>query len=286
MADSYGSYSLADIAAVTDRNRNYGCNDGYGWGDGNCLWIILLLLFMGGRNGFGNWGENGCCFGQVSVPGATQAQVDQLSARVDFNALEAAIAGNKDAICELSKQIGCSTAEVQSSICNVQSALQQASAATNLSICQLQNAVQAGDASIISTLQNCCCDIKTSILQQTNQLSSQLAECCCENRLAVCQTNNNIDKGFAATNVALTNGFANTAFAAERNTDRLIQNQNANTDKILAFLTNDKISTLQERLSAAAAEISQRDQTAAIIKALRGNSCGCNNGCGCGSCCV
>lgn len=283
MAD-YTGYSLADIAAVTDRNRD--CRDD-GWGMDGAWWIIILVLFMWGRNGFGNWGGNGVLPGQISVPGATQAQVEQLASRVDFNALEAAVAGNKDAIGELSRQIGCSTSELQSAICNVQSALQQASAATNLSICQLQNAVQAGDASIISTLQNCCCDIKTSILQQTNQLSSQLASCCCENRLAVCQTNNNIDKGFASTNVALTNGFATTAFAAERNTDRLIQNQNANTDKILAFLTNDKISTLQEKLSLASAEISQRDQSAYIISQLRNNNCGCGCGsCGCGNACV
>ena len=41
--------SLSDIAAVTNRNDGYG--DGM-WGN-NAWWIVILLLFGWGRNGFG-----------------------------------------------------------------------------------------------------------------------------------------------------------------------------------------------------------------------------------------
>ena len=40
--------SLADIAAVTGNNRN---NDGM-WGDG-AWWIVILLIFGWGNNGWG-----------------------------------------------------------------------------------------------------------------------------------------------------------------------------------------------------------------------------------------
>ena len=55
--------SLSDIAAVTNRNDSYGNGDGM-WGN-NAWWIVILLLFGWGRNGFGGFGGgygagNGC----------------------------------------------------------------------------------------------------------------------------------------------------------------------------------------------------------------------------------
>ena len=65
------NYSLSDIAAVTDGNRNGGMFGGNGdWG----AWIILFLLFgmfgRGGWGGFGGGGGGGC-----GAPCATQADV-------------------------------------------------------------------------------------------------------------------------------------------------------------------------------------------------------------------
>lgn len=67
-----GNYSLSDIAAVTDGNRNGGMFGGNGdWG----AWIILFLLFgMFGRGGYGGFGG----FGggpECGAPCATQADV-------------------------------------------------------------------------------------------------------------------------------------------------------------------------------------------------------------------
>lgn len=63
------NYSLSDIAAVTDGNRNGGMFGGNGdWG----AWIILFLLFgLFGRGGFGSgFGGSNC-----GAPCATQADV-------------------------------------------------------------------------------------------------------------------------------------------------------------------------------------------------------------------
>ena len=57
------NYSLSDIAAVTDGNRNNGMF-GNDW-----AWIIILLLFGYGGRGFGGFG------GGYSAPCATQADV-------------------------------------------------------------------------------------------------------------------------------------------------------------------------------------------------------------------
>ena len=65
-----GNYSLSDIAAVTDGNRNGGMFGGNGdWG----AWIILFLLFgLFGRGGYGGFGGAG---GGCGAPCATQSDV-------------------------------------------------------------------------------------------------------------------------------------------------------------------------------------------------------------------
>lgn len=64
------NYSLSDIAAVTDGNRNSGMFGGNGdWG----AWIILFLLFgMFGRGGWGGFGGGG---NNCGSPCASQADV-------------------------------------------------------------------------------------------------------------------------------------------------------------------------------------------------------------------
>lgn len=46
--------SLADIAAVTDGNRNNS-----GWGDGNGWWVLIILFALFGWGGNGGFGRNG-----------------------------------------------------------------------------------------------------------------------------------------------------------------------------------------------------------------------------------
>ena len=66
------NYTLSDIAAVTDGNRN---NGGFGGGDWGA-WIILFLLFgLFGRGGYGGFGGGSGGGGGGYAPCATQADV-------------------------------------------------------------------------------------------------------------------------------------------------------------------------------------------------------------------
>lgn len=293
-----GEYSLGDLAAVMDNKRGYGYGDGM-WGGGG-WWVILLLLFCGwGRGGFGGaYGAENVELNRMAADlGVTREGVNQISSKIDLTALEQAVAGNKDAICALSKQLGEEVADIESAICNVQSVIQSTAAQTNLQICDVRSAIQTGNLSVISALKDCCCTVRQEMasgfanvvantLAQTNALSRQIDSCCCENRLAICQTNNNIDKGFASVNNALTQGFANIGFQNERNTSAIIAAGHADTDRLLDYLNSQRITTLQEKLQAANVEISQRNQSDYILGQLRNNSCGYGcGGCGCNSCC-
>jgi translation elongation factor EF-Ts len=90
-------------------------------------------------------------------------------------------------------------------------------------------------------------------------------------------------QGFSSINTSVERGFASTAFETQKQTCDLIKNQDANTDKIIAWLNANKQSELEEKLSLARVEISQRNQTDAIFERLRNNHNNCCNPCG--GCC-
>lgn len=145
--------SAADVAAVT---RN---NDGYGNGmfGNDWAWIIILLLFGWGRNGFGN--NNG---------GATDGYV----LATDFANIERKLDGINNGICdstyEIANNLNGNFRTLDNAICNI-----------GFQSAQNTNAIQ-------SQLAECCCNTRAAIqenttqgVMNTNALSRQLSDCCC-----------------------------------------------------------------------------------------------------------
>ena len=85
------NYSLSDIAAVTDGNRNNGMF-GNDW-----AWIVILLLFGWGRNGFGGFGGGQGGYGVPCGVPATQAD---LAAGFNNSAVLSGINGIDSALCQ------------------------------------------------------------------------------------------------------------------------------------------------------------------------------------------
>lgn len=115
----------------------------------------------------------------------------------------------------------------------------------------------------------------------TQTLGSQLASCCCDLKEAIGGINYNIATQTCSLGRQI-----------ETSTRDIIEASHADTDRILAYLTNEKIASLQAQNSALQGQISQAHQTNTIISALRpaptpayvvANPYCCNNTCGCGS---
>ena len=136
--------SPADVAVLSGNNaRN---NDGLGF-DNGAWWIIILLLFGWGRNGFGNgFGGNG---------GIGENYV----LATDFATIERKLDGINNGICD-------STFALNNTINNgffgVQNSLTQGFSGLNTALLQ-------GNYALSSQLADCCCGVKT-----------QLADCCCK----------------------------------------------------------------------------------------------------------
>ena len=204
-------YSLADVAAAT-RGNGYG--DGM-FGGENGWWIILLFLFIWGRNGW-NGEDNG-------VPCATQADV---RAAVDQQTL----------ISKLDQQtygLADSTYALNNSIMNGFHGVDNA-------ICNLGYQAQTG----------------------FNSIANQISSCCCE-------TGRAIERGFADTNYNMATQFCDTRRAITDGTRDIIDNTNNGIRSILDFLTQDKISTLQNENQTLKFAASQQAQNNYLVSALR-----------------
>ena len=127
--------SIADIAAVTDGNRNNG------WGNGDGWWVLIILfaLFGWGGRGFGGFGGagNGCDAACATV-GDVERGFNQNATNQRFNAIDNAFA-----------QVGYRS-------------LEQANA-TNQGIAQLGYQLQGDFCNLGSQLQQCCCDTQRAI---------------------------------------------------------------------------------------------------------------------------
>ena len=122
------NYSLSDIAAVTDGNRNNGMFGNDAW------WIIILLLFGYGRNGFGGFG-GGFGGGSCGSPCATQADL----------------------------AAGFNNSAVLSGINGIDSALCQGFNGINTAILQSGYNTQTSINGLSHQLADCCCDNKAAI---------------------------------------------------------------------------------------------------------------------------
>ena len=122
------NYSLSDIAAVTNGNRNNGM-----FGDDSWAWIVILLLFGYGR-GFGGFG-GGFGGGSCGAPCATQADL----------------------------AAGFNNSAVLSGINGIDSALCQGFNGVNTAILQSEYNTQGAINGLSHQLAQCCCDNKAAI---------------------------------------------------------------------------------------------------------------------------
>lgn len=139
-----GNNSLADLFGFAIIASMFGWNGG--WGNG----------FGGGMNGQGAFLAN---------------QLNNDSGReLIMNAVTSQGEASRTAIQSLATALGQDFNLVNSGVQNVQNAIAQLANAQGTSALQIINSIQAGNASIISQFQQCCCQNQLAIERQTNTL--------------------------------------------------------------------------------------------------------------------
>lgn len=157
-----GTLSPADVAVLSGNARN---SDNMGFGD-NAWWIIVLLLFGWGRNGFGGgFGGNG---------GIGENYV----LATDFATIERKLDGINNGICDATFALNNT---VTNGFAGVQQTLCQGFNGVNTAVLQSANATERSFCNLSSQLADCCCTTQRAIdgvnynmAMQTNSLQQTL----------------------------------------------------------------------------------------------------------------
>ena len=259
-----------DFAMGYAMGQDSGCNSsgfGGGFGDGWLGLILFAMIFGWGRGGFGGGGFGGG--GGCGYPCATQADV---RAAVDQQTLISKIDqqtyGLADSFTALNNTLNNNFRGIDNAICSL--GYQGAQHASNLS----------------AQLASCCCDIERGIernttqgVMNTNAIQQQIAACCCDLEKANMQNR----------------------FDAQTYNCNTLQAIDKLGDRIIGFMSEEKMQTLRDENQALRLAASQAHQNQYLIDQLRpcpipayltcnpfsaswGTGYGNygNNGCGCG----
>ena len=233
---SENGLSVADIAAVTDRN-NGSCGNGWGGGFGEMLIAMIMLflfpMFFGGGmfgggmfGGMGGWGNGG----MMAAANGALTRAD-LCSEFNFNGLENAVRGVTQGLCD-------GFYAMQNSINGLGTTVMQGFSQSEIADGQRHAA----------------------LMQQLCNLGYQQKDCCCETQRSIDGVKFTIAQEDCATRNLM-----------QSNTRDLIENQNANARAVLDALTAQRLEAKDERIAAQAAQIqalqlsaSQAQQNAAI----------------------
>ena len=177
------NYSLSDIAAVTDGNRNNGM-----FGNDSWAWIVILLLFGYGGRGFGGFGGGQGGYGMPCGAPATQAD---LAAGFNNSAVLSGINGIDSALCQGFN--GINTAILQSGY-NTQTSINGLSHQLADCCCATQRAIDGvkyENATNTCAIQNTIQNTTRDILENANTNSRAILDALNANYIRTLESENN-----------------------------------------------------------------------------------------------
>lgn len=253
----------AEMAALMNGGMNNWMNNPF---------IYLVFLMMFGRNGF--WGD-GTQTGENFNSRQIAALQDTVNTNHNNNLVMSAMQDNQSAIRELAQTFNCDINSMQNAICGVKSAIEQVGGNVGFSSERVINAANLGNLNIIQQLKDCCCENKTTALTQGYE--NRIATLNQTNALQAGQNSivNAISEARTYTNTGLERGFASVAYETQKQTCDIVNNNNANTQRIIDTLNCHWQNETSQALQDAKFEISQLRQNQYLINNL-GGGCSCN----------
>lgn len=144
----------------------------------NNPWMYLVMLALFGNGGFGNRGTD--VNGVLDME--TQNKLNSLQSQINDNNNNAwareAITSNGNraefAISQLSQNLGVGVAELRQAIAGIGAGIAQLGSQNGMGFAGVTNAINLGNLNIVQQLKDCCCGIKTQIIEQgyQNQLQT------------------------------------------------------------------------------------------------------------------
>lgn len=180
---SNSALSAADVAAVTDGNRNSG------WGGDGGWWVLIILFALfgwGGNRGFGGGYGTGDGTFNGGIPNG-------FALATDFASLERKMDGVNNGLCD---GFYATANGMNTGFAAVQNALCQGFNGVNQAVVSQGYESRLGTQALQAQLAQCCCDTQAAIQANTTQgvvntnaiQQQQIASCCCDNQKQAMQT--------------------------------------------------------------------------------------------------
>lgn len=231
---------------------------------------MMMMAWM--RNFNGGWGDgNGQNAQNIELQNQIQSLRSQLQDNQNTQLLRDAIGDgfnrNDFALSQLSQNLNVDFNTLQKCCCDVQAAIQSVAGQVGYSAERVINAANMGDLNIITQLKDCCCNIRESIADFKGDMQLQM-----------CQQTGTLKDGQRDITAALTQGFSTLGFQLQQDKCDLINNQNANTQRIVDTLRDHWDREKDLKIQDLKFENSQLKQNNLIIARTGGYNNGCCNG--------
>lgn len=237
------SPSIADIAAVTDGNRNSG-----GWGDGNGWWVLIILFALFGWGGNRGFGGGGYGTGDGTFNGGIP---NGFALATDFASLERKMDGVNNGLCD---GFYATANGMNTGFAAVQNALCQGFNGVNQTVTTQGYESRLGTQALQAQLAQCCCDTQAAIqanttqgVMNTNAIQQQVAQCCCGQEKQAMQTRFDMAQNQCATLQAI---------------DKV-------GDRIVDYMAQEKMQALRDENQALRLAASQSQQNQYLVDQLR-----------------
>lgn len=136
----------------------------------NNPWMYLVMLALFGNGAFGN--NNGAAMNGV-LDMETQSKLNSLQAQINDNNnnqwAREAIQGNGFAISQLAQNLNVDANSLREAIGMVNAGIAQLGAQNGMGFAGVTNAINMGNLNLVQQLKDCCCGLKTQVLEQGYQ---------------------------------------------------------------------------------------------------------------------
>lgn len=150
--------TAADVAAVTRNDCNNNGMFGNDW-----AWIIILLIFGWGRNGFGGYGNSGNCGGNCATQADLAAGFNYSATLGSLNDLQLGQAGIQQTLCQGFNGVNTTVLQgfngVEKEVCNLSHQISDCCCATQRAIDGVNYNLATQSCDTRNTIQNSTRDI-------------------------------------------------------------------------------------------------------------------------------
>lgn len=191
------------LVACMNNNGGFGGNNG---------WLVLLfLIILGGRGGFGNWGN-----AELNDIAKNSTVVNEANYGRLMDAIGQQGIRQEDAIRSLATQFNCKTSDIQMALASVDKQIAVSSGDIRAAVGAVSTQIAASEGSLKNAIQQCCCNIRQEIAQASAKTDLELVRGFGDIRSDIQATRYLVTAADAAQTANINQKFAETNYAIQQ----------------------------------------------------------------------